>query len=189
MPIETNVISRRDFTNGLAIAGLSATLPVSPGNASNAKEPLKLGIDNFAVRGMKWNDRQLVDYAAKLNVDVVFITDFYAFTSLDDRHLQDIRKIASDKGVEILLGNWSICPTSVRFKKDWGTAEEHLQLGIRAAKALGSPIFRVILGASPISTRWWVCSIRSPSNWGASRKSIRANCLATTACCWRTIVT
>jgi len=148
MPIETNVISRRDFTNGLAIAGLSATLPVSPGNASNAKEPLKLGIDNFAVRGMKWNDRQLVDYAAKLNVDVVFITDFYAFTGLDDRHLQDIRKFAADKGVEILLGNWSICPTSVRFKKDWGTAEEHLQLGIRAAKALGSPIFRVILGAS-----------------------------------------
>ena len=148
MPFETNSVSRRDFTKGLAIAGLATTLPVSAGIATSTKEPLKLGIDNFAVRAMKWNDKQLVDYAAKLNVDVVFITDFFAFTSLDDRHLQDIRKIAADKEVEILLGNWSICPTSVRFKKDWGSAEEHLQLGIRAAKALGSPIFRVILGAS-----------------------------------------
>ena len=28
----------------------------------------------------------------------------------------------------------------------WGTAEEHLALGIRVARALGSPVFRVVLG-------------------------------------------
>ena len=148
MPIDTNSISRRDFAKGLAFAGFSAMHSANADAAARAKEPLKLGIDNFSVRAMKWNDRQLIDYAVKLNVDVVFITDFYAFTSLDDRHLQDIRKFAADKGVEIYLGNWSICPTSVRFKNDWGTAEEHLQLGIRAARALGSPVFRVILGGS-----------------------------------------
>src|SRR5205085_6030151 len=32
-------------------------------------------------------------------------------------------------------------------KKDWGTAEEHLALGVRMAKALGSSVFRVVLGA------------------------------------------
>ena len=36
--------------------------------------------------------------------------------------------------------------TARRFKKDWGTADEHLKLGVRMAKALGSPAFRVILG-------------------------------------------
>ncbi|MEQ1827266.1 MAG: sugar phosphate isomerase/epimerase [Pirellula sp.] len=148
MPIETNSISRRNFNHGLSALGLSATLPASAGATTNAKERLKLGIDNFAVRAMKWNDKQLVEYAVKLNVDVLFITDFNAFTSLEDRYLQETRKLAADKGLEIHLGNWSICPTSVRFKNEWGTAEEHLRLGIRAAKALGSPVFRVILGGS-----------------------------------------
>jgi hypothetical protein len=46
----------------------------------------------------------------------------------------------------IELGSWSICPTSQTFKPDWGTAEEHLALGIRMARAIGSKAFRVILG-------------------------------------------
>ena len=33
-----------------------------------------------------------------------------------------------------------------QFKKDWGTAEEHLALGIRMSKAIGSRYFRTILG-------------------------------------------
>lgn len=148
MIVATHAISRRDFARALAIAGVCTTTPSRALVAGNANAPLKLGVDNFAVRAMKWKDQQLVDYADKLKVDVIFITDFYAFTSLQDNHLNNVRKYAADKGVEICLGNWSICPTSVRFKKEWGTAEEHLRLGIRAAQALGSPIFRVILGGS-----------------------------------------
>jgi sugar phosphate isomerase/epimerase len=48
--------------------------------------------------------------------------------------------------VGLVLGSWSICPTSKTFKRDWGTAEEHLATGIRMAKAVGSPAFRVVLG-------------------------------------------
>ena len=44
------------------------------------------------------------------------------------------------------LGTWSVCPTSKAFKPNRGTADEHLALGIRAAKALGSPVIRVVLG-------------------------------------------
>jgi len=140
--------SRRQFFQsvGAATAAISVCLPALANAASRTLKPLKLGIDNFAVRAMKWNDTQLIDYAEKLQVDAVFITDFYAFPSLDDKHLKEVRSYAADKGIDIYLGNWSICPTSVRFKKEWGTAEEHLNLGIRAAKALGSPVFRVILG-------------------------------------------
>jgi sugar phosphate isomerase/epimerase len=45
------------------------------------------------------------------------------------------------------VGSWSICPTSTSLKTDWGTADEHLALGLRVAAALGSPVFRVILGS------------------------------------------
>lgn len=144
-------ISRRDVSLGLLAGSLACWLPnqiIAEAKAADARPSLKLGIDNFAVRAMGWKDKQLIDYARSLKVDALFITDFYAFSSLEERHLHDVRQYAADSGIEIYVGNWSICPTSTRFKKDWGTAEEHLRLGIRVAKALGTPYFRVVLGGN-----------------------------------------
>jgi sugar phosphate isomerase/epimerase len=108
---------------------------------------IRLGFDNFAVRALGWNARQLIDHAVAVGCDSVFITDFGPFAGRhDDAALGEIRRYAADRDVEIVLGSWSICPTSTTFKKDWGTADEHLALGLRMAKALGSKAFRVTLG-------------------------------------------
>ena len=139
-------ISRRHFTTSLAAAGLAATVPQIASGAINLRTKLELGIDNFAVRAMGWKAKELIEYAAKLDVDALFITDLYAFKSFDNGYLSDVRKLADDKGINLYLGSWSICPTSKRFKDEWGTAEEHVALGVRMAKILGSPVFRVILG-------------------------------------------
>jgi 3-oxoisoapionate decarboxylase len=132
----------------LAAAGLAAaTAVVAPARAAARRRGIPLGYDNFAVRAMKWNVRQLVDHADTLECDSLFITDFGPFEGkLDDASLGELRREAADKGVKLVLGSWSICPTSKTFKRDWGTAEEHLATGIRMAKALGSPAFRVVLG-------------------------------------------
>ncbi|NIP92787.1 MAG: TIM barrel protein, partial [Akkermansiaceae bacterium] len=127
----------------LASSALRARVAAKP----DLKARLALGYDNFAVRAMGWKAPELIDYAARLKCDTLFITDFGPFEKMDDGYLGDLRKKAADAGVGLLLGSWSICPTSKTFKKDWGTADEHLRLGIRAARALGSPAFRVILGA------------------------------------------
>ena len=140
--------TRREFAKTTAAMGLTAAL-VSPAKASRLLAPnkLKLGIDNFAVRAMGWKAKELIDYAAKLECDTLFITDLNAFNSHEDRHLADLRLKAADSGVSIYLGGWSICPTSVTFRDTWGSADEHLALGIRMAKTLGSPVYRVILGS------------------------------------------
>ena len=140
------VATRRSFLG--AACTLAAGLTVAPAGATPVRRRgIPLGYDNFAVRAMQWNARQLVDHAVKLGCDSVFITDFGPFAGRhDDVALGEIRRYATDRGVAVALGSWSICPTSTTFKKDWGTAEEHLALGIRMAKALGSPAFRVILG-------------------------------------------
>jgi sugar phosphate isomerase/epimerase len=95
---------------------------------------------------MGWKAPALVDYAASLGCDSLFITDFDAFESMDDAALEAVRRQAAAKGLKIQLGTWSIDPTSKAFRQKWGTAAEHLALGIRAAKALGSPVLRVVLG-------------------------------------------
>ncbi len=139
---------RRTFlkTTAYAAASLGTGLYAIAQTAAPRRN-IKLGLDNFAVRAMNWNAAQLIDYAASLKTDSLFITDFKPFANFEDGYLKDLRKMAADKGLQIHLGSWSICPTSTRFKKDWGTAEEHLALGLRMAKALGSPVFRVVLGA------------------------------------------
>jgi 3-oxoisoapionate decarboxylase len=141
-------MNRRQFVHAAALASASLIAPSTPAaaveGASAAK--VKLGLDNFAVRAMKWNADQLVSYAASIKADALFITDLGPFGSFEEKYLKDVRQRAADQGVEIWLGSWSICPTSKVFKKDWGTAEEHVRLGLRVAKALGSPVFRGVLG-------------------------------------------
>lgn len=137
---------RRQFLKSTSAAGAAFAL-ADRGLAAETKKKISLGYDNFAVRAMGWKAPALVNYAAELGCDTLFITDFGPLEKLDDKaYLEDLAKSAADRGVDLLLGSWSICPRAKRFKADWGTADEHLQLGVRMAKALGSPAFRVVLG-------------------------------------------
>src|SRR5436190_9440680 len=128
--------SRRDFIKSTAWVGAAASLgPFAAREmAAQADKPkIKLGLDNFSVRAMGWKAPALIDYAASLNTDSLFITDLDALENFQDKYLAEIKAHAADKGLQIHLGTWSICPSSKAFKDKWGTAEEHLALGIRAA--------------------------------------------------------
>ena len=147
----TQHTSRRDFLKTVSTATAAATLAPAAfaQDGTTPKKPgHRLGLDNFAVRDMKWKAPQLIDYAAQLKTDSLFITDFGPFEKTDDAYLGDLRKMAADQGLQIQLGSWSICPTSKSYRKDprWNSAEEHLALGLRMARALGSSVFRVVLG-------------------------------------------
>jgi sugar phosphate isomerase/epimerase len=141
--------NRREFFKAAGLGGVA--LGFAPGllardDGPAPKRKLKLGFDNFAVRAMGWKAGALLDYAASLKLDSLFITDLDAFESREPAHLREIRAKAEGLGIGIHLGTWSICPSAKWFKNKWGTAEEHLALGIRMAKDLGSPILRVVLG-------------------------------------------
>ncbi|MBC7366238.1 MAG: TIM barrel protein [Undibacterium sp.] len=137
---------RRTFIQSTAAAATAAILSRPRLLAASAAPKIALGMDNYAVRSLGWKAPQLIDYAAAIKCDTLFISDLDAFESLDDAALLTVRRQAEDAGLALYVGSWSICPTSKTFKKTWGTAEEHLRLGIRVAKTLGSPIFRAVLG-------------------------------------------
>ena len=137
------ILGRRGFLGMGLAAGCARALGAEP-----AATKLMLGYDNFAVRGMGWKAPALIEHAVKLGVDALFVTDLDAFESLEENALLEIRKQAEAAGVKLFLGTWSICPTSKSFKDNRGSAGEHLALGIRSAKALGSPVLRVVLGSA-----------------------------------------
>ena len=140
-----NSLDRRAFliTAATAAAGLAAHTLAAP---AAAPRKIKLGLDNFAVRAMKWKADALIDYAVKLRTDSLFITDLDAFESFEPEYLKGLRKKAAAHELEIQAGAWSICPTSKSFRNKWGSAEELLGLSIRVARDLGSPVVRVVLG-------------------------------------------
>jgi len=137
---------RRTFLKSLAVAGAALALPgIAPAQAPSAGK-LKLGFDNFSIRAMGWKAPALLDYAASHKLDTLLISDLDAYESLEEASLKEVRAKATDLGIEIHAGTWSICPTSKAFRNKWGTAVEHLSLGIRVAKVLGSPVLRCVLG-------------------------------------------
>jgi sugar phosphate isomerase/epimerase len=141
--------TRREFTTAISLAafGAAAGRRLMAQEKPADKPRIKLGIDNFAVRAMGWKAPALIDYAATLRVDSLFITDLDAFEKLDDAaYLADLKSRAADKGLQIQVGTWSICPSSNTFKKNWGSAEEHLRQSIAVAQGVGSPVLRVVLG-------------------------------------------
>jgi sugar phosphate isomerase/epimerase len=109
---------------------------------------IKLGMDNFSIRGMGWKAPQILEYAASLRLDTVLLSDLDVYESLEEGYLLGIKRMGERLGVEIQAGTGSICPTSARFNAKYGSAEEHLGLLIRVAKTLGSPVGRCYLGSS-----------------------------------------
>ena len=147
--MNTTTFTRRSFLATVASSVLLPRIaPAAPSSLSSGSVPIALGIDNFAVRAFGWKASELIQYAAGLKLDTLFLSDLECLPSLEEVALKEVKAEAAAAGLALYLGSWSICPSSVRFKPKWGSAEEHLITGIRVAKALGSPVFRVILGAS-----------------------------------------
>ncbi|MCU0229100.1 MAG: sugar phosphate isomerase/epimerase [Bryobacterales bacterium] len=141
---------RRQFLSSAATASAAAAAASSASASSaqtSATAPIKLGLDLFSVRDQGWSAFQMLDYAARHRVKHVqfSVTRFYG--QLDAAHLRKVRAHADSLGIRLETGMDSICPTSTRFPKDDGTAEQQLLRQLETAKIVGSPIVRCYLGS------------------------------------------
>ncbi|HVG37711.1 MAG TPA: sugar phosphate isomerase/epimerase, partial [Pyrinomonadaceae bacterium] len=138
--------SRREFLGSLTTAAAAMILNQQSAPAAQQPRRIKLGFDNFSVRAMNWKAPQLLDYAASLKVDYLFMSDLDVYENHGDAYLKDLKAKADDLGLQIHVGTGSICPSSTSFNKKYGTAEENISLAIRVARALGSPVARCYQG-------------------------------------------
>jgi 3-oxoisoapionate decarboxylase len=140
-------LSRRQLLKSASLAGASLALPQPSFPTALSETPkIKLGFDNFSIRAFDWKAPQLLDYAGRLKVDTLLLSDLDVYESHTEGYLKEIKSRADDLGIEIQAGTGSICPSSNTFNQRFGTAEEHLSLTIRIAKALGSPVARCYQG-------------------------------------------
>lgn len=136
-------MNRRNFLRQTTFA--SAALAASQLRSAGVPG-LKLGLDHFALRATGWKAAQYIEYCAALKVDTCFISELHIFENFEDAYLQGLKAQADKAGLQLYVGTGCVCPTSNTWKDTYGTAEEHLALTIRVAKALGSPVARCYLG-------------------------------------------
>jgi sugar phosphate isomerase/epimerase len=142
-------LSRRNFCRQTAFLG--AALGVKNSAFSKEAKPnpaLPLGFDNFSIRALGWKAEQLIEYASKQKVDALLFSDLNVYESHDKGYLSEIGQESKKQGILLQAGTGGICPTSAKFNKNHGSAEEHLRLLIRVAKEVGSTVARCYLGSS-----------------------------------------
>lgn len=112
----------------------------------------RLGLDTFSIGAQNWTPSQILDWAAKMKIDVVQFSEIRFLGSPDwqvalaPANLKAIRAKADEVGIKLEVGMRSIGPTSGSFDKAAGTAEEQILRMVEAAKILGSPLVRCFQG-------------------------------------------
>ena len=132
-------MNRRKFV-ALAAAPIAAM--------STSTSNVKLGIDIFSLRSLNWTPIQYLDYCAARQVQVVHFSEIRFLGNLEPANLTAVRQHAAKLGIEVEIGMTSICPSSKVFNPALGSAQQQLTNMIAAAKTIGSPIVRAVLGSA-----------------------------------------
>ena len=107
---------------------------------------MKLGIDSFSLRWQGWDAFQILDYAAQLGLDNVHFSERRHFASLDEEYLRKLKQHADNLGVSIEVGMLSFDKYAGAFNAELGSGEQQLMQMARAARIVGSPVVRCVLG-------------------------------------------
>ncbi len=107
---------------------------------------MRLGLDAYSLRWQGWDAFRILGYCATLGLDNVQFSERDFLASLDEEYLRAVRRRAEELGLSLEVGMLSFDRYSGLFRPERGSAEQQLGDMIRAARTLGSPIVRCVLG-------------------------------------------
>src|SRR5690349_3607137 len=131
-------MTRRSFVSTTASGFAAALGSAAAQGADNG--PMRLGINTYCLRALRWNDRQLLEYAASLKLDAVFLQDSLDPATAQASHWSEVRAMAKDLGLYLETGGGGVF---VKSPDNFDGAVENLRYQITRAKAMGSPVVRI----------------------------------------------
>jgi 3-oxoisoapionate decarboxylase len=129
-------MTRRTFA--AAVAASAAQLRA----AADSRFPV--GINTYCLRALRWNDRQLLEYAAGLKMDAIFLQDSLDPRAADPAHWPEVRSLAKDLGLHLETGGGGIFP---KTPDAFNASVENVRTQILRAKAMGSPLVRCVIAS------------------------------------------
>lgn len=142
-------MDRREFIKAAAAAAVSVGSATLRAQTPGGGQRIALGLDAHSLRGMRWQARQLIEYAGQQKLDALLLNTLKPFESLEPEHLRKLKNDAAARGLRIYIGVGSVSEGSTTFSKEHGNAEALLALGVRVATAVGSPVVNGRIGAFP----------------------------------------
>lgn len=134
-------MKRRTFLGtplGAAAAAAAAELqPMAPIG-------LPMGLNTYCLRALRWPDAKLLDYAASLKLDAIFLQDSLDPKAQDPAHWKEVRAQAADLKLHLQTGGGGILP---RTPEAFDGAVATLRRNIERAKAMGSPVVRCVIAS------------------------------------------
>ncbi|HYZ83605.1 MAG TPA: TIM barrel protein [Bryobacteraceae bacterium] len=134
-------MNRRSFFGTLGAAALARPLASAP-------KTFPLGLNTYCLRSLNWHDRKLLDYAAGLKLDAVFLQDSKDPETMNPAHWKTVRDWSRELGLHLETGGGAVLPkTPGQFKDMVQTLGTH----IRRAAAMGSPLVRCLVASDRAS--------------------------------------
>jgi sugar phosphate isomerase/epimerase len=109
---------------------------------------MRLGIDTFSLRWQGWDAFRFLEFAAGIGLENVHFSERGNLASLDEDYLRALKRRAATLGLTIELGMLSFDKHARLFNPALGTGEQQLGDMARAARMVGSPIVRCVLGSA-----------------------------------------
>src|SRR5579871_1142290 len=98
-----------------------------------------LGYNTYSIRAMRWNDVPLLEYAAGLKLDAVFLQDSVDPDNNDPAHWRLLKETATRLGLVVHGGDAGALP---RTPDGMDATMKRLREGIRHAVGIGSKLVR-----------------------------------------------
>lgn len=102
---------------------------------------LPIGLNTYCVRSMRWNDRQLLDYAASFKLDAIFLQDSLDPLTKDPAHWAEVKRWSEELGLKLETGGGGVLPKSPDALQP---SIDHILYNAKRARAMGSPFIRVV---------------------------------------------
>jgi sugar phosphate isomerase/epimerase len=107
---------------------------------------MHFGLDMFSLRSQGWTPFEQLDFAARWGVGLAHYSEVRLLGGLDPDHLRRVRAHADGLGIGLELGMLSICPSAGIFDASKGAADAQIEAMLPAARLLGSPFVRCVVG-------------------------------------------
>ena len=143
-------MNRRKFTRNLTfgVLGIQTVHAFSCESLLFKPSKIPLGLCNHALKTMKLNGKQLLQYAIDNKFDSVLFNSISIFKSLEASYLAEIKTLSDKNNITLFIGVGSISEKSKIFKGTYESPKESLLEGIRVAKLLGSPTVSCMIGST-----------------------------------------
>lgn len=109
---------------------------------------VRLGIDAYSIRSLKWKAPRLIEYCAEHRLDTLQFGGLGDFESLEEPYLRKLKERAAAVKLDLEIGLGSCCATSAGYGRGNGTPAEYISTAIRAARVLSARVIKTYLGAS-----------------------------------------